>query len=315
MHLGNYVGALENWVKLQDEYDSFRFVADWHTLTTDFEHTRQVPENTLEMVTDWLAAGLDPVKGPIFVQSQVKQHAELFLVLAMLITKARLERNPTLKEQVRDLDLESKMTFGHLGYPVLQAADILMYKGEVVPVGEDQLPHIEVARELARRFNNTYAPDKAVFPEPDGALTQFPRLPGLDGSRMSKSLGNTILLADPPEEIKRKLRTAVTDPQKVRRNDPGRPDICLVFTYHKRFTPAGVAEIRAGCESGSLGCVDCKLRCADSIIGELAPVLERRRHYEARPDEVKQIIADGNARAQTIAAQTMDEVHQAMGFG
>jgi len=171
MHLGNYVGALENWVKLQDEYDSFRFVADWHTLTTDFEHTRQIPENTLEMVTDWLAAGLDPAKGPIFVQSQIKQHAELFLILSMLITKARLERNPTLKEQVRDLDLETKMTFGHLGYPVLQAADILMYKGELVPVGEDQLPHIEVARELARRFNNVYAPDAAVFPEPDGATT------------------------------------------------------------------------------------------------------------------------------------------------
>ncbi len=233
----------------------------------------------------------------------------------MLISKARLERNPTLKEQVRDLDLETKMTFGHLGYPVLQAADILMYKGEVVPVGEDQLPHIEVARELARRFNNVYSPDKPVFPEPDGALTQFPRLPGLDGSRMSKSLGNTILLADSPDEIKRKLRTAVTDPQKVRRNDPGRPDICLVFTYHKRFTPEGVPEIRAGCESGALGCVDCKLRCGESIIKELAPVHERRRYYEAQPDEVKQIIVAGNARAQTIAAQTMDEVHQAMGFG
>ena len=267
------------------------------------------------MVIDWLAAGLDPQKSPLFIQSQIKQHAELQLIFSMLITTARLERNPTLKEQVRDLDLETRMTYGHLGYPVLQAADILMYKGEVVPVGEDQLPHIEMAREIARRFNNVFSPDKPVFPEPEGKLSQFPRLPGLDGNRMSKSVGNTILISDSPDEIRKKVRTAVTDPQKVRRGDPGRPDVCLVFTYHKRFTPQSIAEIRTGCESGALGCVECKQRCAESIIAHLAPVHERRRHYEQHPDEVLQILRDGNERARTTAVKTMDEVHEAMGFG
>lgn len=315
LHLGNYVGALENWIKLQDEFESYHFVADWHTLTTDYEHTRLIPENTREMVIDWLAAGLDPHKSPLFIQSQIKQHAELQLIFSMLITTARLERNPTLKEQVRDLDLETRMTYGQLGYPVLQAADILMYKGEVVPVGEDQLPHIEMAREIARRFNNVFSPDRPVFPEPEGKLSQFPRLPGLDGNRMSKSVGNTILISDSPDEIRKKVRTAVTDPLKVRRGDPGRPDICLVFTYHKRFTPQSITEIRTGCESGALGCVECKQRCAESIIAHLAPVHERRRHYEQHPDEVSQILRDGNERARSTAAKTMDEVHEAMGFG
>jgi tryptophanyl-tRNA synthetase len=315
LHLGNYVGALEIWIKLQDEYESYHFVADWHTLTTDSEHTRIIPENTREMVTDWLAAGLDPQKSPLFVQSQIKQHAELHLIFSMLITTSRLERNPTLKEQARDLGLETRMSYGHLGYPVLQAADILMYKGEVVPVGEDQLPHIEMAREIARRFNHIYSPQRLVFPEPEGKLSQFPRLPGLDGNRMSKSLGNTILLSDSPDEIRRKMRTAVTDPQKIRRGDPGRPDVCLVFTYHKRFTPESVAEIRSGCESGALGCVECKQRCAESIVAHLAPFHERRRALEERPQEVTEVLQDGNARARSAAAQTMDEVHEAMGFG
>jgi tryptophanyl-tRNA synthetase len=315
LHLGNYVGALENWIKLQDEFESYHFVADWHTLTTDYEHTRLIPDNTREMVIDWLAAGLDPQKSPLFVQSQIKQHAELHLIFSMLITTARLERNPTLKEQIRDLDLETRMTYGHLGYPVLQAADILMYKGEVVPVGEDQLPHIEMAREIARRFNNAYSPDRPVFPEPEGKLSQFPRLPGLDGNRMSKSVGNTILISDTPDEIRKKVRTAVTDPQKVRRGDPGRPDVCLVFTYHKRFTPQSVEEIRTGCTSGALGCVECKQRCAESIVAHLAPVHERRRHYEQHSDEVSQILYEGNERARSAAVKTMDEVHEAMGFG
>lgn len=315
LHLGNYVGALENWVGLQDEYESYHFVADWHTLTTDYEHTRLIRGNTLEMVTDWLAAGLDPRKSPFFIQSQVKQHAELHLLLSMLITTARLERNPTLKEQIRDLELEARVTYGHLGYPVLQAADILMYKGEAVPVGEDQLPHIEVTREIARRFNNVFSPDRPVFPEPEGVLSNFPRLPGLDGRRMSKSLGNTILISDSPEEIQKKMRQAVTDPQKIRRNDPGHPDICLVFAYQNRFNGDIVPEIRQGCESGALGCVDCKQRCAASIIEHLAPVRERRQHYESHPGEVEEIIADGTARAGRTAEATMREVHDVMGFG
>jgi tryptophanyl-tRNA synthetase len=315
LHLGNYVGALENWVKLQHKYESYHFVADWHTLTTDYEHTRLIPENTLEMVTDWLAAGIDPDKNPIFVQSQVKQHAELNLILSMLITKARLERNPTLKEQVRDLDLEAHMTYGHLGYPVLQAADILMYKGEFVPVGEDQLPHIEISRELARRFNLLYAPDQPVFPEPEGLLSDIPRLVGLDGTRMSKSRGNTILLSDSPDQIRDKVKKAVTDPQKVRKGDPGRPDVCLIFTYHSKFNAEAVPEIRSGCESGALGCVDCKSRIANKIVDHLAPIRERRIELEAQPEKVKEIIASGTERAKTVAAATMDDVHNAMGFG
>lgn len=315
LHLGNYVGALENWVKLQGRFQCFYFVADWHTLTTDHEHTRAIPENTREMLMDWLAAGIDPQRSAIFIQSQVKPHAELFLLLSMLITTARLERNPTLKEQVRDLDLETRVSIGHLGYPVLQAADILMYRGELVPVGEDQLPHIEISRELARRFNNLYAPESAVFPEPEGLLSEFPRLAGLDGNRMSKSLGNTLLISDPPAMIEQKLRKAVTDPQKVRKNDPGRPDVCLVFTYHKKFNAAAVPEIRAGCTSGALGCVECKQRCGGAIIEHLAPIHERRRHLEAHPRELDVIIAEGNVRANTVAAQTMDDVHRAMGFG
>jgi tryptophanyl-tRNA synthetase len=241
----------------------------------------------------------------------VKQHTELHLLFSMLITTARLERNPSLKEQVRDLELET-VAYGHLGYPVLQAADILLYRGEVVPVGEDQLPHIEITREIARRFNTQYG---EVFPEPEGRVTKFPRLPGLDGKKMSKSLGNSILLSDTAEEIGKKMRTAVTDPQKVRRNDPGRPDVCLVFSYHQKFNPAETAEIRTGCESGQLGCVDCKLRCSARIVEATGPIRERRAHFEARPDDVRSILDDGERRARVVAAETMDRVHRVMQLG
>ena len=313
LHLGHLTGALENWVALQGEFQNYHLIADYHALTTNPE-TVQIHEHSIDMLIDWLSAGLDPVRSPMFRQSQVKEHAELHLVFSMLITTSRLERNPTLKDQVRDLAIET-MAYGHLGYPVLQAADILLYKGDVVPVGEDQLPHIEITREIARRFNALYAPDRPVFPEPEGLITKFARLPGLDGRRMSKSVGNTVLLSDPPEEIGRKLRTAVTDPAKVRKNDPGHPDICLVFAYHNKFSPAEVPEIREGCERGTLGCVDCKRRCADHIAEALAPMREKRKRYEAHPKEVTEILADGERRAKTIAAATMDEVHAAMGIG
>jgi tryptophanyl-tRNA synthetase len=218
-----------------------------------------------------------------------------------------------VKEQVRDLAIEN-VSYGHLGYPVLQAADILLYKGDLVPVGEDQMPHVEIAREIARRFNNQYG---EVFPEPEGKLTKFARLPGLDGldRKMSKSAGNTILLADAPEEVSRKLRSAVTDPQKVRRNDPGRPEVCLVYTYHRRFNPGEVEQIGTDCRSGVLGCVDCKLRCARAVSETLAPLRERRAHYEQRPDEVRDILDDGERRARATARTTMDHVHTAMGMG
>jgi len=311
LHLGHLVGALENWVALQLDYQTFYLIADYHALTTNLD-TSELYDNSIEMLIDWLAAGIDPQHSPVFRQSQVKQHAELHLIFSMLISSARLERNPTLKEQIRDLHIET-VSYGHLGYPVLQAADILLYKGEIVPVGEDQVPHVEITREIARRFNATYAP---IFPEPEPRLTEFARLPGLDGNaKMSKSAGNTILLSDPPEEIQRKMRTALTDPQKIRKGDPGRPDICLVFTYHKKFNPSEVDEIRRGCESGALGCVDCKRRCAERVTEYLAPIQEKRRYYENHLHDVRDILLDGEKRARSVAERTMAEVHEAMRIG
>ena len=313
LHLGHLTGALENWVALQGEYQNYHLIADYHALTTNPD-TSGIAQNSMDMLVDWLAAGIDPVQSPVFRQSQIKEHTELHLVFSMLVTTARLERNPTLKEQVRDLEMEN-IAYGHLGYPVLQAADILLYKGDLVPVGEDQLPHIEITREIARRFNAQYCPDKPVFKEPEGKITQFARLPGLDGKRMSKSVGNTILLSDEPEEIKRKMKSAVTDPQKIRKGDPGRPDICLVFAYHNKFNEKEVPEIRKGCESGALGCVDCKLNCANHIVDALAPMREKRKYYESRMAEVRDILANGEERAKKVARQTMEEVHTAMGIG
>jgi tryptophanyl-tRNA synthetase len=311
LHIGHYVGALENWIKLQNEYDSFHLIADYHVLTTDLS-TENIYDNTIEMLIDWLACGLDPEKTPMFRQSAIKEHTELFLIFSMLISKARLERNPTLKEQVRDLNIEN-IIYGHLGYPVLQAADILLYKGNAVPVGDDQVPHVEITREIARKFNNQYG---KVFPEPEPLLTTFARLPGLDGNaKMSKSLGNTILLSDEPDTVLQKLRKAVTDPQKIRKNDPGRPEICLVFTYHKKFNPADVPQIENDCRSGVLGCVNCKLNCASKINEFLAPIIEKRKNLENNIDNVKEILAEGEIKAKLIAKQTMYEVHQKMKLG
>lgn len=310
LHLGHLTGALESWVALQGEYQNYHLIADYHALTTNPD-TSELYQNSIDMLVDWLSAGLDPYQSPMFRQSQIKEHAELHLIFSMLITTSRLERNPTLKEQVRDLEIEN-IVYGHLGYPVLQAADILVYKGEIVPVGEDQLPHIEITREIARRFNAQYAP---VFPEPEGKITKFARLPGLDGKRMSKSIGNTILLSDLPDIIIKKLKTAVTDPQKIRKGDRGHPDICLVFAYHNKFNSAEVLEIRSNCESGVLGCVDCKMKCAKKIIDTLNPHREKRVYYESHMDEVKQILADGEHRVKTIAQTTMNEVHEAMMLG
>lgn len=311
LHIGHLVGALENWVSLQHDYDNFHLIADYHALTTNLD-TADLYQNSIDMVIDWLSAGIDPAKSPIFRQSQIKEHAELHLIFSMLITTARLERNPTLKDQVRDLNMET-LVYGHLGYPVLQAADILLYKGNVVPVGEDQVPHIEITREIARRFNNQWGD---VFPEPEPKLTKFARLTGLDGNqKMSKSLGNTILLSDSPEEIQKKMRTAVTDTLKVRKNDPGRPDVCTVFSYHKKFNASEEAEIRQGCESGALGCVDCKKNCAAKIADVLAPLREKRKYYEQHLPEVKEILAEGERRAKIEAVKTMNDVHTAMKVG
>ncbi len=311
LHIGHYVGALENWVKLQNEYESYHLIADYHVLTTDLS-TEDIYENSIEMLIDWLATGLDPVKSPMFRQSQIKEHAELALIFGMLITTSRLERNPTLKDQVRELNIEN-ISFGYLGYPVLQASDILLYKGEAVPVGEDQVPHVEITREIARKFNSQYG---NVFPEPIPLLTQFARLPGLDGNaKMSKSLGNTILLSDDPETVKAKMKKAVTDPKKIRKGDPGNPDICLVFSYHKKFNKEEVPEINAGCRSGALGCVDCKMNCASKISGFLEPIVEKRSYYEKNINVVKDILADGEKRAKVTAEVTMNDVRTKMKLG
>lgn len=311
LHIGHYVGALENWVHLQDRYESYHLIADYHVLTTDLK-TNDIYNDTIDMLIDWLAAGLDPIKSPMFRQSQIKEHTELNLIFSMLITVNRLERNPTVKEQARALHID-QIIYGHLGYPVLQAADILLYKGDAVPVGEDQVPHIEITREIARKFNNQYG---EVFPEPEPLLTKFSRLPGLDGSaKMSKSLGNTILLSDDPETVKLKLKKAVTDPQKIRRNDPGRPEICLIFAYHKKFNPEQVLEIEANCRSGVLGCVDCKMNCSEILSSFLAPIIEKRKHYENNMNEVLDILKDGELRGKKVAQETMSAVHEKMKFG
>lgn len=314
LHLGNYVGALQNWVSLQDEYENFHMVADWHALTTGTESTEEIQSNTYEMVLDWLAAGIDPAKSPVFVQSHVKEHAELFLLFSMLVTKARLERNPTLKDQVRDLGIEeATISYGHLGYAALQAADILVYRANVVPVGEDQVPHIEITREIARRFNYLYCQGKEpVFPEPEARLTKFPRLRGLDGNRMSKSVGNTILLSDSPEEILAKVRTAYTDPLKIRKNDPGHPEGCVVFEYHRLFNASEAPTIDRLCRAGELGCVEDKKHLAEIMAERLALLRERRAELARDPDKVWDVIHDGDRRAREEARQTMARVREAM---
>lgn len=311
LHLGHYVGALENWIKLQDEYESYHLIADYHVLTTDL-NTEDIYNNTIEMLIDWLAVGLDPNKSPFFRQSQIKEHAELFLIFSMLVSKARLERNPTLKDQVRDLNIEN-IIYGHLGYPVLQSADILLYKGEAVPVGEDQVPHVEITREMARKFNKQYG---FVFREPKPLLTKFSRLVGLDGnSKMSKSLNNTILLSDEPEVVTQKLKKAKTDPLKQRKNDPGRPEVCLVFSYHKKYNPDQIEEIDRTCRSGELGCVDCKTMCSNKINKFLEPVLSKRKEYEQDLDTVMNILDDGEKKAKHVANETMKQVRSAMKLG
>jgi len=312
LHLGNYVGALENWVQLQGQYKNYHLVADWHALTTNSTATDYIFQDTIDMVIDWIGAGLDPSRSPMFVQSKIKQHAELHLIFSMLVTVRRLERNPTVKEQVKELHLEEIMSYGHLGYPVLQAADILIYKANLVPVGEDQAPHVELTREIARRFNKLYG---KVFPVPEVKLTAFSRLPGTDGKKMSKSLGNIILLTDDPETIRRLLRKAVTDPKKVRRGDPGRPEICLVYNYHEKFNRGEIKRVASDCRSGALGCVDCKNNLADKLIEILEPFRKNRQYYENRQDEIRDILHEGEKKAREIAQSTIDEVHTAMKLG
>lgn len=309
LHLGNYAGALLNWVKLQHEFESYHCVVDWHSLTITYDKTEQIASDTVEMVADWLAAGLDPSKATIFVQSLVREHAELHLLLSMLITLGRLERNPTFKEKVKNLDLRGEVSYGHLGYPVLQAADILMYRAHAVPVGEDQVPHIELTRELARKFNSTY---EEIFPEPETLLTPFTRIPGPDGRKMSKSLGNHILMSDPPDVVAETVMKAITDPEKVYKGDPGNPEICNVFAWHVTFNPEQKDQIAIECRNGSRGCVDCKKEAAGAISDYFADFRAERLRLEDAHDYVLDTIIQGTERARAIAGTTMDMVRRAM---
>jgi tryptophanyl-tRNA synthetase len=374
LHLGHFFGALANWLKLQEEYECFFFVADWHALTTHYEDTSSVAENTLQVAIDWLSVGLDPEKSTLFIQSQILEHAELHLLLSMITPLSWLERVPTYKEQIENLKERDLGTYGFLGYPLLQAADIVMY-GEprvelLVPVGEDQVPHVELTREVVRRFNTAFfqiqkqpgekqmkelrdaflaKSDPAashgliewsellrkirgspielrqsvfanakiktaeILAEPGHLLTATPRLPGLDGRRMSKSYGNALWLSDPPEELRAKVRNMLTDPQRVKRSDPGRPEICPVFAWHKLFSGADlVARIDTECRTAAIGCVDCKKLMAENLITWIEPVQERRKEFEAQPKQVWDILDAGGKKAHAAARRTMKRVRDAI---
>jgi tryptophanyl-tRNA synthetase len=315
LHLGNYVGALDNWVRMQDQYECFFEIADLHALTTDYADTSRVKANSVEVALDWLAAGLDPERSVIFIQSHVPAHSELHLLFSMITPLGWLERVPTYKEQRDNIQDKDLGTYGFLGYPVLQAADILLYKGDFVPVGEDQVAHVELTREIARRFNGFYSAKKAVFPEPQSLLTPSPKLPGTDGRKMSKSYGNAIMLSDPEPVVRQKLKTMVTDPARVRRTDPGNPDVCPVGDLHKIFSDrATLDKVNAGCRSAGIGCIECKGWAADALVKLLNPMQERRKKFEENPRLTWDILEEGTKRAAKAAAETMSDVREAMGM-
>ena len=310
LHLGNLLGALANWVKMQDEYDCYFFIADWHALTSDYDNTAPIEKNRKEIMLDWLSAGLTPEKSTLFVQSLVKEHAELFLLLTMITPVPWLERNPTYKEQVSELSSKDLSTFGFLGYPVLQAADIIIYRPDGVPVGVDQAPHVEITREIARRFNHFYG---NVFPEPATILTETPKILGADRRKMSKSYGNAIFLSDSPDDIRSKVARMITDPQRARRSDPGNPDVCNVFDFHKLYTDADtVKEIDEQCRAAGIGCVECKQKMAEGLVKALEPIREKRAYYEDRPETVDEIMVEGSNRARKTAMETMEVVRAAI---
>lgn len=382
LHLGHYHGVLKNWARLQHEYNCFFFVADWHALTTEYENPQVITDSVWDMVIDWLAAGIEPSAATLFIQSKVPEHAELHLLLSMITPLGWLERVPTYKDQQEKLKEKDLATYGFLGYPLLQSADILVYKATRVPVGEDQVPHVEMSREITRRFNHLYgrepgfeelveaaikkmgkknaqlyrelrrrfqeqgdveALDKArafletqqnltlgdrerlfghlegegkvILPEPQALLTPAARMPGLDGQKMSKSYGNTIALREPPEQVERKLRTMPTDPARVRRTDPGDPEKCPVWQFHRVYSDDEVKEwVQKGCRTAGIGCLDCKQPIIDAIQSELKPIRERAQEYARHPEEIQRIIKEGNEAAREVARETMAEVRQAMGL-
>jgi tryptophanyl-tRNA synthetase len=311
-HLGNYIGALSNWVKLQDRYRCIYSIVDWHALSSEYEDPKAIREYTFEVACDLLGVGLDPDKCILFVQSAVKEHAELHLLLSMITPLGWLERVPTFKEQQQELAEKELNTYGFLGYPLLQTADIIVHRGDFVPVGEDQAYHVELAREIVRRFNRLYGP---VFPEPQILLTEMPKLSGTDGRKMSKSYGNAVYLKDSPEVIRKKIAPMVTDTRRKRRSDPGEPNDCPVFSLHRAFVDKDRREaLAAACRTASVGCLECKGVVIDSIIGLLTPYWERRRTLEADPARVWEILERGNEKARASARKTMEDVRAALGF-
>lgn len=308
LHLGNY-SVLQNWIRLQEEYHCFYFIADWHALTTGYQETEELNENVQEMLLDWLCAGLDPEKSVIFRQSSVLEHAELYLLLAMITPISWLERCPTFKEQLRQLEGKEINTYGFLGYPLLQAADILAYRADAVPVGEDQAPHIEFTREIARRFNYLY---REIFPEPKSLFGDMPVVPGTDGRKMSKSYDNYIELSASPQEIKQKVRLMLTDPQRARRRDPGRPEVCPVYKFQKVFNQEGRLEIEESCRRAAIGCVQCKEALSRCLCTFLEPLYEKRRQMQAKPGLLQEILDDGNRKAAVAARKTLELVREAM---
>ena len=310
LHLGHLHGTLKNWVKLQEEYDCFFFAADWHALTSEYENTGLIKDSTHDMVIDWLSAGIDPEKSTLFIQSKILEHAELHLLLSMIVPLPWLERNPTYKEQQEEMAAKDLTTYGFLGYPVLQAADIIIYKANSVPVGKDQVPHLELTREIVRRFNFLYG---NVFPEPEQLLTEMSKVLGIDRRKMSKSYGNALYLSDTPDVIKKKVAQMITDPQRMRRKDPGNPDICNVFSFHTLYsTDDQISMVDRECRKAGIGCVECKEVMAGNLTSYLRPYQEKREYYLSHGEKVTALLDAGAEKAQAIARQTMEEVRTAI---
>ncbi len=304
LHIGHLAGALDNYIRLQEKYESLFFLADLHVLTTHFENTEDIEQNRIEVMLDWLSSGIDPEKSTLFIQSKVPEHTYLHLLLSMIVPLPWLERNATVKEMIRDLNLKENASYGLLGYPILMTSDIIIYNAKYVPVGKDQVPHLEIAREIVRRFNFLYG---KLFVEPQPLLTEFPYVPGIDGKKMSKSLNNDIKIASTEEETKKKIMSAVTDPQKIRKGDKGHPGICNVYTYQKIFNKEESAEIKKNCESGNLGCVVCKTRLAEKLNARLKPIREKRNELSKNKEKVIEIFESGSRKARVIASQTLEE--------
>jgi tryptophanyl-tRNA synthetase len=313
LHIGNLVGALQNWVRIQDQYECFYFIADWHALTTGYAKAQDIKESTQDLLLNFLAAGLDPDRCTLFLQSKVLEHAELHLLLSMITPLGWLERVPTYKEKIHELQDRDLSTYGFLGYPLLQTADIIVYRAKYVPVGVDQVPHLEISREIARRFNFIY---KEVFPEPEALLTEFPKVPGTDGRKMSKSYGNAIYLSDTPEVVEQKIKTMMTDPARKRKTDVGDPELSPVHQLHKIFSSKEEQEYTAqGCRTAGIGCIDCKKILIKNVFTVLEPIWAKRKELLEHPDVLHEIANKGTQKAKKVAEETMELVRDAMGLG